>query len=104
MNACCIYLQWLCPKVIIILGEEDYSTAISYRYPLFADTDKGIYPHATSQYHARPKAKRGIAMLIVDQFPYLRKQNRVTNFSHAQTMFVISFPQHWNPRYPFYLA
>ena len=32
-------------------------------YPLFADADTGIYPHAASQYHARPKAKRGIAML-----------------------------------------
>ena len=30
-------------------------------YPLFADADTGIYPHAASQYHARPKAKRGIA-------------------------------------------
>ena len=27
-------------------------------YPLFADADTGIYPHAASQYHARPKAKR----------------------------------------------
>ena len=43
-------------------------------YPLFADADTGIYPHAASQYHARPKAKRGIAML--------------TNLSHAQTIFV----------------
>ena len=38
-------------------------------YPLFADADTGIYPHAASQYHARPKAKRGIAMLSVDKFP-----------------------------------
>ena len=35
-------------------------------YPLFADADMGIYPHAASQYHARPTAKRGIAMLSVD--------------------------------------
>ena len=41
-------------------------------YPLFADADTGIYPHAASQYHARPKAKRGIAMLSVDKFPYPR--------------------------------
>ena len=40
-------------------------------YPLFADTR--IYPHAASQYHARLKAKRGIVMLSVDKFPYLRK-------------------------------
>ena len=25
-------------------------------HPLFADADTGIYPHAASQYHARPKA------------------------------------------------
>ena len=41
-------------------------------YPLFASADTGIYPHAASQYHARPKAKRGIAMLSVDKFPYPR--------------------------------
>ena len=42
-------------------------------YPLFADADTGIYPHAASQYHARPNAKRGIAMLSVDKSPYPRK-------------------------------
>ena len=42
-------------------------------YPLFAGADTGIYPHAASQYHARPKAKRGNAMLSVEKFPYLRK-------------------------------
>ena len=45
-------------------------------YPLFADADTGIYPHAASQYHARPNAKRGIAMLSVDKFPYPPKQTR----------------------------
>ena len=49
-------------------------------YPLFADVDTGIYPHAASQYHARPKAKRGIAMLSVDKFPYPRKQTRGNEF------------------------
>ena len=49
-------------------------------YPLFADADTGIYPHAVSQYHARPKAKRGIAMLSVDKFPYPRKQTRGNEF------------------------
>ena len=48
-------------------------------YPLFANADTGIYPHA-SQYHARPKAKRGIAMLSVDKFPYPRKQTRGNEF------------------------
>ena len=49
-------------------------------YPLFAAADTGIYPHAASQYHARPKAKRGIAMLSVDKFPYPRKQTRGNEF------------------------
>ena len=49
-------------------------------YPLFADADMGIYPHAASQYHARPKAKHGIAMLSVDKFPYPRKQTRGNEF------------------------
>ena len=49
-------------------------------YPLFADADTGIYPHAASQYHAWPKAKRGIAMISVDKFPYLRKQTRNNKF------------------------
>ena len=39
-------------------------------YPLFADADMGIYTHAALQYHARPKAKHGIAMLSVDKFPH----------------------------------
>ena len=59
-------------KVVIILE------IISY--PLFADADTGIYPHAASQYHARPKAKRGIAMLSVDKFSYPRKQTRGNEF------------------------
>ena len=57
-------------------------------YPLFADADTGICPHAASQYHARPKAKRCIAMLGVDKFPYPRKQTRGNYLSHAQTIFV----------------
>ena len=49
-------------------------------YTLFADADTGIYPHAASQYHARPKAKRGIAMLSGDKFTYPRKQPRGNEF------------------------
>ena len=45
-------------------------------YPLYADADTEIYPHAASQYNAWPKATRGIAMLSVDRFPYLQKQTR----------------------------
>ena len=36
---------------------------VTTSYPLFADAATGIYPHTASQYHALPKAKRGIAML-----------------------------------------
>ena len=50
-------------------------------YSLFADADTGIYPHAASQYHARPKAKRSITMLSVDKFPYPRKQTRRNEFT-----------------------
>ena len=57
------------------LGRKD-----TISYPLFADADTGIYPHAALQYHARPKAKRGIAMLSVDKFPYPRKQTRGNEF------------------------
>ena len=49
-------------------------------YPLFADVNTWIYPHAGSQYHPRPKAKRGIAMLSVDKFPYPRTQTRGNEF------------------------
>ena len=49
-------------------------------YPSFADADTGIYPHAASQYLARPKAKRGIAMLSVDKLTYPRKQTRGHEF------------------------
>ena len=48
--------------------------------PLFASADTGIYPYAASQYRARPKAKRGIAMLSLDKFPYPRKQTRCIQF------------------------
>ena len=56
---------------------RDYDTI---SYPLFADADTGIYPHAASPYRARPKAKRGIAMLSVNKFPYPRKQTRGNEF------------------------
>ena len=49
-------------------------------YPLFADVDTGIYPHAASQYHAQPKARRGIAMLGVDRFPYPHQQTKCNKF------------------------
>ena len=49
-------------------------------YPLFADADTIIYPHAASQCHAWPKAKRGIAMLSVDKLPYPRQQTGGNEF------------------------
>ena len=49
-------------------------------YPLFADGDTGIYPHLASQYHVWTKAKRGIAMLSVDKWPYSRKQPEGNEF------------------------
>ena len=59
-------------------------------YPCFADVDMGIYPHAASQYHARPKANRGIAILSVDKFLYPRKHTRGNEFipclSHSKTL------------------
>ena len=61
------FVDWVCVWYII-------------SYPLFASADTGIYPHAASQYHMRPKAKRGIAMLSVDKFPYPRKQTRGYEF------------------------
>ena len=49
-------------------------------YPLFTDAYVGIYPHATLQYHPRPKAKRHIPMLSVDKFPDPRKRTRGNEF------------------------
>ena len=76
-------------------------------YPLFADADTGIYPHAASQYHARPKAKRGITMLSVDKFPYPLKQKKGSEFipcSKDVSSHPKMFSQLWNTSYPFYLA
>ena len=52
-------------------------------YPLFADADSGIYPHAALQYHAGPKANRGIVIvnkLSMDKFPDPRKETRGNEF------------------------
>ena len=49
-------------------------------YLLFASADTGVLPYAASQYHARPKAKRGISMISVDKFPYSRKQTGCNEF------------------------
>ena len=57
-----------------------YFLGYTISYPMFADADTGIYPHATSQYLARPKAKRGIAMLNVVKYPYPRKETRGNEF------------------------
>ena len=49
-------------------------------YPLITDADPKIYADAAGQYHARPKAKRGIAMLSEDKFPHPQKQTRGNEF------------------------
>ena len=59
---------WISNKIANIHHDNFHWNTISY--PLFADVDTGIYPHAASQRHARPKAKSGSAMLSVDKFPY----------------------------------
>ena len=56
---------WLWRGEVIIFHSNLWDTI---SYPLFADAETGIYPLAASQYHARPKAKRDIAMLSVDKF------------------------------------
>ena len=56
------------------------TTCDTISYSLFAVGDTGIYPHAASQYHARPKASRGIAMLSVDKFPHPWKQTAGNEF------------------------
>ena len=74
-----LYKTWVYYNIFDFVESLGYITDI-ISYPLFADADTGIYPHAASQYHARPKAKRGIAMLSVDKFPYPRKQTRGNEF------------------------
>ena len=59
---------------------SNFYLADTISYPLFADADTGIYPHAAPQYHARLKAKRGIVMLSVEKFLYARKQTRGNEF------------------------
>ena len=40
-------------------------------YPLFADADTGIYPHAALQYHARLKAMLKQYLWHSETFPQL---------------------------------
>ena len=62
-------IKWLVVMNLMILTARMFVYIYNISYPLFADADTGIYPHAASQYHARPKAKRGITMLSVGKFP-----------------------------------
>ena len=88
MNKCLIFHLLMCHRKGLINGDFIKTSHIckvlcnicTISYPLFADADTRFYPHAASQYHARPKAKRGIAMLSVDKFPYPRKQTRGNEF------------------------
>ena len=77
-SLCPLMTRWRPNIYLLYTGSAHGWYNISYH--LFADADTGIYPHAASQYHARPKAKRGIAMLSVDKFPYPRKQTRGNEF------------------------
>ena len=69
------HIALLCFRLLSTHHDDDIS------YPLFADADAEIHPHAASQYPARPKAKRGTAMLGVDKFPYQRKQTMGNEFT-----------------------
>ena len=69
-----------CTSFLNTKDSLDISWSDIINYPLFADADTAIYPQAAAQYHTRLKAKRGIAMLNVDKFLYLRKQTRCNKF------------------------
>ena len=49
-----MYMVWIVLRALRESGRQMKWGIISY--PLFADADMGIYPHAGSQYHARPMA------------------------------------------------
>ena len=75
-------------------------------YPLLASAYMGIYPHTAWQYHARPKAKRGITMLSVDRFSYPRKQTKGNEFipcSNDVYHILKRFPSFKTPAIPFIL-
>ena len=72
-------------------------------YPLFADADTGIYPHAASQHQAGPKAKHGIVMLSLDKFLYTWKQTRGNEFipwSNDICLILELFHDFKNPGFP----
>ena len=75
---------WVCLRKwiahICITPSNMFISLDTISYPLFADADLRIYPHAASQYHVRPKVKPGIAMLSVDKFPYPPKETRGNEF------------------------
>ena len=59
--------SWSFEAAEAFLGCDKHRLSMGWiRYSLFASADTGIYP----------KAKRGIAMLRVDKFPYPRQQTR----------------------------
>ena len=66
----------------------------------------GIYPHATSLYHERTKAERGIAMFSVDKFQHPRKQTRCNEFipcSNNICQIVKRFRSFTTPAIPIFL-
>ena len=55
------------PNEIMVIHKSIMDTneglfAFGFPFSLFADVDKGYYPHAAPRYHARSWAKRGIAV------------------------------------------
>ena len=73
-------IKWLVVMDLMILTAWMFVYIYNFSYPLFADADTGIYSHAVSQYHARPKAKGVITMLCVGKFSYPLKQTRGNEF------------------------
>ena len=57
----CIILQVYLLTYAMVESHHPFITLTNFiSYPFFAGADTGIYPHAASQYHVWPKAKRGI--------------------------------------------
>ena len=65
----------------------------------------GFYPHTASQYHTRPKFKRGIAMLSVEKFLYPRKQTKGSEFIPCSNdvFHILKYFHSLNPAIPFIL-
>ena len=100
-------VQTVAPLSMSEPGVNQLGVTYIMSYPLFGNADTEIYPHATSQNHAWPKAKCGIAMLSVDKFLYSWKQTRGNEFipcSNDIFNILTRFHSFKNPSYPIKLA